>query len=478
MGIRIVVGSLIALVAAAPSRGETPLSTAFTYQGQLKENGAPIDATAHLRFSLWDAQGNGSPPVGGSQIGASQLLANVAVANGLFTVPLNAGGQFGANAFNGEARWLQVEVCADAGCGTLTILAPRQPLTATPHALFALNASAATMATTAANATELNGQPAAFYQNASNVNSGTLADSRLSGNVALLDNTQTFTGAKTFSAPPSFTNAGTPFSVSSAALVTNLNADRVDGLDSSAFLQSIPFPLTLSGWSATHIIRGENAAATNSVSGVFGLASAFSGITYGVYGKTNSAAGYAGYFEGRGYFSDRVGVGTQNPDALLHISGGPNWTDNLWKKSLTLDTGTAIELGRIGTTKYGLGVTGNTLYFFRTTADGGAGSGPANYVLTADATGRVGLGTTAPSERLDLGGGNIAMGYEIVYVFDSNSNGATAPCPAGKLVIGGGGGCSPGQLKSSHPSVGASSGWTCICTDWGASAYAICANIR
>lgn len=134
MCIRFVIGSLIALVAVTPSLGQTPLGTAFTYQGQLKENGAPIDGTAHLRFSLWDAAGNGSPPVGGSQLGASQLLANVAVSNGLFTVPLNAGGQFGANAFNGEARWLQVEVCADAGCGTLTILAPRQLLTAAPFA--------------------------------------------------------------------------------------------------------------------------------------------------------------------------------------------------------------------------------------------------------------------------------------------------------------------------------------------------------
>ena len=122
MRIRLVIGSLIALVAVAPTLGQTPLGTAFTYQGQLKENGAPMDGTAHLRFSLWDAPGNGSPPVGGGQIGASHLLANVPVANGLFTVLLNAGGQFGANAFNGEARWLQVEVCR---CGLRHVDHPR-----------------------------------------------------------------------------------------------------------------------------------------------------------------------------------------------------------------------------------------------------------------------------------------------------------------------------------------------------------------
>ena len=45
----------------------------------------------------------------------------------------------------------------------------------------------------------LDGQTGAFYQNASNINGGTLADARFSSNVALLSGTQTFTGAKTFS---------------------------------------------------------------------------------------------------------------------------------------------------------------------------------------------------------------------------------------------------------------------------------------
>ena len=178
-----------------------------------------------------------------------------------------------------------------------------------------------------------------------------------------------------------------------------------------------------------------------------------------------------------------VGIGTAAPDGKLHVSSGPNWTDNGWKKSLTLDTGAAIELGRIGTTKYGLGVTGNTFYFFRTTADGGAGSGPANYVLTADATGRVGLGTTAPAERLDLGGGNIAMGggniamgYEVVIAFSSVEY-VTSSCPAGKLVIGGGCDCGGDQVRASAPLSGGA-GWNCHCTGSGTGAYAICANMR
>ncbi len=49
------------------------------------------------------------------------------------------------------------------------------------------------------NATRLNSQPGSFYQNASNINAGILGDQYLSGNVALLDANQTFSGNNTFS---------------------------------------------------------------------------------------------------------------------------------------------------------------------------------------------------------------------------------------------------------------------------------------
>jgi len=40
MNIRLVIVSLLALVGVAPAPGGTPLGTAFTYQGQLKQGGA------------------------------------------------------------------------------------------------------------------------------------------------------------------------------------------------------------------------------------------------------------------------------------------------------------------------------------------------------------------------------------------------------------------------------------------------------
>ena len=62
--------------------GAAPLGRSFTYQGELRQSGTPLDGTVHLRFSLWDAAGTGDPPTGGTQIGSSQIVPNVSVEDG------------------------------------------------------------------------------------------------------------------------------------------------------------------------------------------------------------------------------------------------------------------------------------------------------------------------------------------------------------------------------------------------------------
>ncbi|MFH0980198.1 MAG: hypothetical protein V2A79_01495 [Planctomycetota bacterium] len=290
------------------------LATAFTYQGQLKVGGVPVSDSVDLECSLWTAA------IGGVQVDVTQSLSNVEVVNGLFTVDLD----FGPTAFIGNTRWLKIVVNG-------TPLS-RQALTAAPYAIRALSA---------ANAAQLNGQPAAFYQSASNISSGTLGDLRLSSSVALLNTVQTFTGAKTFSLAPAFTAAGSPFSVTSATRVANLNADRIDGLDSTAFLQSIPNPLTLTGSSIAHIIRGENASTVPGASGVHGLSTAATGQTYGgrfeststsgrgVYGTATADSGFtygvyglSGSTSGRGVF----GTATADSGATYGVYGSSDST--------------------------------------------------------------------------------------------------------------------------------------------------------
>ena len=120
---------LIGAIAMSPVTVlSAPASTAFTYQGQLKHAGIPLNGTVDFQFSLWDAA------TGGAQIGAMVPVNAVKVADGLFTVTLD----FGAAAFSGDARWLQLAVRFPAGSGVFTTLSPRQPLAAAPYALYAL----------------------------------------------------------------------------------------------------------------------------------------------------------------------------------------------------------------------------------------------------------------------------------------------------------------------------------------------------
>ena len=124
-------GGSVAAQGPAPLAPQVALGTGFTYQGQLKRGTAPVnDNNCSVTFSLWDSQSNGT-----GQVGGSQLINPVAVADGLFTVYVNGGGQFGLNAFDGSDRWLQAAVqCAGDG---VPVTLSRQRLSAAPYA-FAL----------------------------------------------------------------------------------------------------------------------------------------------------------------------------------------------------------------------------------------------------------------------------------------------------------------------------------------------------
>jgi hypothetical protein len=123
---------VMAIHTTAPAYADS-LSSTFTYQGQLRQGGNPVNQTCDFQFTLWDAAGGGLPPAGGNQIGSLQPAAGVFVSEGLFTVVLG----FGVEAFKGDERWLQVTVRCPDGSGPYTTLAPRQRLSASPYALYA-----------------------------------------------------------------------------------------------------------------------------------------------------------------------------------------------------------------------------------------------------------------------------------------------------------------------------------------------------
>lgn len=135
-------------------------TSAFTYQGMLNDGGQPANGSYDLAFALFDAENGGN---------AIAALTNAAtgVTNGLFNARLD----FGAAVFTGDNYWLEVGVRTNGGDSFFT-LAPRQPITSTPYALHAADAGLVSAANIV----------------------GTIADSQLSANVALLGASPTFTG--------------------------------------------------------------------------------------------------------------------------------------------------------------------------------------------------------------------------------------------------------------------------------------------
>jgi hypothetical protein len=107
----------------------------------LTDGGSPATGLYDMQFILYDAL------YGGGQQDAIVPKDDVPVTNGLFTVELD----FGPNVFSGQARWLEIGVRPGASSGIYTPLAPRQPLTASPYALYSPQAGNAATATTANN---------------------------------------------------------------------------------------------------------------------------------------------------------------------------------------------------------------------------------------------------------------------------------------------------------------------------------------
>jgi hypothetical protein len=119
---------LIFVCAANALQAQT---TAFTYQGKLTDSGTP-QAVYQMEFRLF---GSAS---GTDQIGATVTNPGVAVNQGVFSVLLD----FGAPAFSGADRYLQISVRRSAG-ESFTILNPRQQLTSSPYAIRTLSAAQA-----------------------------------------------------------------------------------------------------------------------------------------------------------------------------------------------------------------------------------------------------------------------------------------------------------------------------------------------
>jgi hypothetical protein len=299
----------------ASGAGAQPITGAFNFQGELASGGTPAAGLHDMRFRLFDAAS------GGAQVGSVLCADNVQVAAGRFVTTLD----FGANAFAGQRRFLEIDVRSDSGlnCANnagFTTLGPRIEVGATPYATFAPTAGAAQTAASATNATNaasLNGQPASFYNSASNLSAGVLADARLSTNVPRLNAaTSAFTGGVSAT-----TLTGTH--VGDGTGVTNLNASNVI----SGTLADARLSANVPRLNAANVFSGAMTAASFAGSGAGLVNLNASNVASGTLADARLSSNIprlnaANTFALGMTINGDVGIGTSAPEAPLHVRGG------------------------------------------------------------------------------------------------------------------------------------------------------------
>lgn len=260
-----------------------PVTSTFTYQGQLKNGSGPVDGTCDMQFSLWDA------PSGPNQIGSLQNVIGQTVSKGLFTIVLNSGNEFGATPFTGEARWLQVAVKCGLDVSYTTL--DRQLLTAAPYASSLM--------------------PGAVISGSNNRILSVNTTNLTSGNAAIVGHV-VITNPASFSAGVRGINDG----VSNSGI-------GVYGSQNGSGLGVYGFAPTGAGV----------AGVSNSGYGVFGNASAASGTGMGVVGNSISAGGIGVYGTApitgvMGASTDYASVGVfgvnRNPTSGYGVFGNSN----------------------------------------------------------------------------------------------------------------------------------------------------------
>ncbi|PZP38785.1 MAG: hypothetical protein DI585_06285 [Pseudomonas fluorescens] len=184
--------------------------------------------------------------------------------------------------------------------------------------------------------------------------------------------------------------------------------------------------------------------------------------------------GSSGVSSTNGYFSGKVGIGA-TPNYSLAIADTSNTTVHVHGTTSGVRGGMSAD------------TPSNGAFYMGSYANFPLAIGTNNAerlrVLT---NGNVGIGITDPSERLDIGTGNISMGWETITNTCSGGGGlgCSATCSGTKRVTGGG--CdvitvAGGTIAVQNASPGTNV-YNCYFsgpyTSASVRAYAICANIR
>lgn len=347
-------------------------STAFSYQGSLKANGAAANGNYDFEFKLYDH------PMVGSQLGGTQTVLNVVVINGVFSVTLDFG-----NEFSGTARYLEIGVRVAGGPGGYEQLLPRQQIATVPYGIRSLGAQHADTATTAMTAT-----------NATNaINAVTAQDALKLGGISAKEYVVTTDPRLSDARPPT---AG------SASYIQNQGA---------APQASSNFNISGTGKAGTFDaatqfnLNGNRILSTPGSQNFFAGLNAGQNITTGccnsVFGESAGLSNAAGH--SNSFFGLSAGQGNSTGSANTFFGRNAGST-NVSGSGNTL-------IGFFASTGFGdlnnAGAIGNRAWV---TASNSLVLGSINGINGATADTNVGIGTSAPSERLHVVGNGLFTG--------------------------------------------------------------------
>lgn len=158
----------------------------------------------------------------------------------------------------------------------------------------------------------------------------------------------------------------------------------------------------------------------------------------GVWGFAMGPNDFGGYFSGRGYFSDKVGIGTETPSAMLHVSAPASLStlltlssDNV--KKVVVNSSGYLGLGDVTPTSM-LTVDAPTSTPIMSLRSNGSTK------MYLNASGNLGIGTTGPAVPLHVSGTGelFRLNATSPYMTFHNSNVEKAwiGCDAGNMNIG------------------------------------------
>ncbi len=360
-------------LAQGPEGGATPqgeaaiqaaLGTAFTYQGRLTDGGNPANGTYDFQFKLFDADSDGT------QVGSTVTVDDETVTDGLFTVQLD----FGSDAFDGNARWLEIGVRPGSSTGGYTTLSPRQALTAVPYAISLVPGADIEREALTVNFSVANGRPGGIWP-----------VTKKAIEAWTSDGTALWAAAGSGTAVYGYSESGT-----AANFATN----------STTSVPTLRLRETQADYARLEFSNTTNTARRWHIAGLIAANQADDRLNF-----WNSAGGDIVSITGDG----QVGIKTTNPGSTLHVIGNEEQTDQLTDPLDETDHVVIIENSNTNTCS-GFPISANCPQVLALKVNSDNPNSGINFITFFDSNGAVGAveGNGAGGIVLDTSGADVA----------------------------------------------------------------------